>query len=276
MGNGCTRPIRLLQSFFPHSRTCGVQSRDLLFMKIVNTYNAREVFTTTELKDDIIAQYAEVIEDDGCPNVCQITPVRLSLWHLSFGQPLHMAMQMTSRDCPYPNWAWMCQKHNCATSKTWDAASDKSRDPESYTVRPTSQQGARVYTQRMANKPLQPYQAKQVELSVQEGCLMWGKRVIVPDSLKEWVLQKLHKEHLGITKMKAVAQNHVWWTGIDKDLDSLITLCSACLSHCKTSTSKGSIAPMDFAKSPMAATASGFCRLFFGKSYHSAIKFMWA
>ena len=79
MGNGCTRPIRLLQSFFPHSRTCGVQSRDLLFMKIVNTYNAREVFTTTELKDDIIAQYAEVIEDDGCPNVCQITPVRLSL-----------------------------------------------------------------------------------------------------------------------------------------------------------------------------------------------------
>lgn len=151
MGNGCTRPIRLLQNFFPHSRTCGVQSRDLLFMKIVNTYNAREVFTTTELKDDIIAQYAEVIEDDGCPNVCQITPVRLSLWHLSFGQPLHMAMRMTSRDCPYPNWAWMCQKHNCATSKTWDAASDKPRDPESYTVRPTTQQGARIYTQRMAN-----------------------------------------------------------------------------------------------------------------------------
>ena len=52
MGNGCTRPIRLLQTFFPHSRTYGVQSRDLLFMKIVNTYNSPDVFTTTELKDD--------------------------------------------------------------------------------------------------------------------------------------------------------------------------------------------------------------------------------
>ena len=48
-------------------------------MKIVNTYNSRDVFTTTELKDDIIAQYAEVIEDDGCSNVCRITPIRLSL-----------------------------------------------------------------------------------------------------------------------------------------------------------------------------------------------------
>ena len=79
MENGCTRPIRLLQNFFPHSRTYGVQSRDLLFMKIVNTYNFPDVFTTTELKDDIIAQYAEVIEDDECLNVCQIPPVRLSL-----------------------------------------------------------------------------------------------------------------------------------------------------------------------------------------------------
>ena len=68
------------------------------------------------------------------------------------------------------------------------------------------------------------------ELSVEKGCLMWGRRVIVPDFLKERVLQELHKEHLGITKMKAVAQNHVWWTGVDKDLDSLTKSCLACLA----------------------------------------------
>ena len=34
-------------------------------------------------------------------------------------------------------------------------------------------------------KPLQPYQAKLAEVLVEEGCLMWGRRVIVPDSLKE-------------------------------------------------------------------------------------------
>lgn len=50
---------------------------------------------------------------------------------------------------------------------------------------------------------------------------MWGRTVVVPDSLKEQVLQEQHKEHLGITKMKAVAQDHVWQAGIDKDVDTL-------------------------------------------------------
>lgn len=40
-------------------------SPDLLFSKIAKTYNGRDVFSTTELKDDVIAQYADVTEDDG-------------------------------------------------------------------------------------------------------------------------------------------------------------------------------------------------------------------
>ena len=45
-------------------------------------------------------------------------------------------------------------------------------------------------------KPLQPYKAKLADLLVEEGCYIWGRRVIVPDSLKERVLQELHKEHM--------------------------------------------------------------------------------
>ena len=39
-------------------------SRDLLFSKIAKTYNQRDVFTTEELHD-VIAQYADVVVDDG-------------------------------------------------------------------------------------------------------------------------------------------------------------------------------------------------------------------
>lgn len=38
---------------------------DLLFSKKAKTYNSRDVFSTTELKEDVIAQYADVTLDDG-------------------------------------------------------------------------------------------------------------------------------------------------------------------------------------------------------------------
>ena len=38
---------------------------DLLFSRIAKTYNCRDVFLTTELKNGIIANYADVTEDDG-------------------------------------------------------------------------------------------------------------------------------------------------------------------------------------------------------------------
>ena len=40
-------------------------SPDLLFSIIAKTYNSRDVFSTAELKDDVIAQYTDVTVDDG-------------------------------------------------------------------------------------------------------------------------------------------------------------------------------------------------------------------
>ena len=61
VGNGPTKTIRLFPSFFAHCWTHEVQSR-FTFLK---TYNSRDVFSTTELKEDVIAQYADVTVDDG-------------------------------------------------------------------------------------------------------------------------------------------------------------------------------------------------------------------
>ena len=40
-------------------------SPDLLFSRISKTYNCRDVFSTTEQKNDVMANYADVTEDDG-------------------------------------------------------------------------------------------------------------------------------------------------------------------------------------------------------------------
>lgn len=75
---------------------------------------------------------------------------------------------------------------------------------------------------------LRTYHPKVTELTVEEVCLLWGGRVIIPASLKEDVVAELHKEHMGVSKMKALARSHAWWAGLYKDLEALAKSCSSC------------------------------------------------
>ena len=79
-------------------------------------------------------------------------------------------------------------------------------------------------------RSLHTYHSKIAELTVEEGCLLWGERVVIPQSLKEVVMAEQHKEHLGISKMKALARSHVWWGGIDKELEALAKSCPDCIA----------------------------------------------
>ena len=66
------------------------------------------------------------------------------------------------------------------------------------------------------------------ELSVEDGCILWGNRVVVPPIHQKAVLLELHQGHPGITRMKALARCYVWWPGIDTDLESVVRQCSNC------------------------------------------------
>ena len=75
---------------------------------------------------------------------------------------------------------------------------------------------------------LTPYKARANEIGIEANCLMWGTRVIVPEKLQARVLKVLHKNHPGITRMKAIARSYFWWHRLDKSIEELAKSCTAC------------------------------------------------
>ncbi|XP_057691299.1 uncharacterized protein K02A2.6-like [Corythoichthys intestinalis] len=78
------------------------------------------------------------------------------------------------------------------------------------------------------NTALKPFLDRRWELSVQSGCLLWGRRVIVPQSLRAKMLAQLHAGHSGIVKMKEMARSYFWWPGLDKQIEETVKSCSSC------------------------------------------------
>ncbi|XP_048031439.1 uncharacterized protein K02A2.6-like [Megalobrama amblycephala] len=78
------------------------------------------------------------------------------------------------------------------------------------------------------NNVLGPYVNRKDELTMQQGCLMWGWRVVIPPKLRSRVLAELHTGHPGVVRMKAVARSYVWWPGIDAQIEQLSKTCHSC------------------------------------------------
>ena len=60
--------------------------------------------------------------------------------------------------------------------------------------------------------------------------LLWGISVIISHWLQDSILTELHHDHPGLSHLDEVyvAKSHVWWPGLDKDLEQLDGSCKAC------------------------------------------------
>ena len=54
---------------------------------------------------------------------------------------------------------------------------------------------------------LRPYFNRRFELSVEQDCLLWGLRVVIPTRYQDDMLQELHSSHPGIVRMKELARS---------------------------------------------------------------------
>ena len=80
----------------------------------------------------------------------------------------------------------------------------------------------------VADPVLQPYFSRKHELSVDQGCVLWGLRVVTPEAYRVRLLDDLHQEHHGICRMKSLARGYFWWPGLDSAIGERVSACHVC------------------------------------------------
>ena len=76
---------------------------------------------------------------------------------------------------------------------------------------------------------LTPYWNERGHITVgNHGLLLYGNRILVPPSLRKETLSKLHNGHQGIQRCRLRAKVSVWWPGIMREIENMISQCHTC------------------------------------------------
>jgi len=66
------------------------------------------------------------------------------------------------------------------------------------------------------------------ELTVDNGLVLFGKRIVVPKAKRTEILKRLHASHQGLTRTRRRAQEAVFWPGIGNDIGQVVNGCERC------------------------------------------------
>ena len=141
--------------------------------------------------------------------------------------------------------------------KNWSA-----RDPVLSRVLETVRMG----WQHLEGVEFKHYNSRGEELSVQDGCLLWGNRLVIPETARQRVLDELHAGHPGVSRMKSIARSVVWWPGIDAEIVTKVQGCSECQMNQK-SPAAAPMHPWEWPSRPWVRIHVDYAGPFLGKMF---------
>ena len=86
-------------------------------------------------------------------------------------------------------------------------------------------------TRKSVPREIEAYWNIRDEITVIDGLLFAGRKLIIPRSMRSVMLELLHESHQGVEKSKARARNVMYWPGINGDISRIVTACSTCLRY---------------------------------------------
>ena len=69
----------------------------------------------------------------------------------------------------------------------------------------------------------------ELTVSASGNLILRGTRIVVPKSLQGHVVNLAHEGHQGLVKTKSLLREKVWFSNIDKLVESKVNSCEACL-----------------------------------------------
>ena len=78
---------------------------------------------------------------------------------------------------------------------------------------------------------LHPYWCFRNELTILDGLVTKGSRVVIPASMRSGTLTRLHDAHQGLTSTLQCARRTVYWPKLQDDISEMVQKCDECQRH---------------------------------------------
>lgn len=107
---------------------------------------------------------------------------------------------------------------------------------------------------------VKPYFSHRHSLSIVDGLITFDNRIVIPDSLRCEMLERIHETHQGLSKCRERAAMSVWWPGIGSAMKSMVENCRVCRQH-RASIRELPLQPVPLPERPWAKLAADLCEV---------------
>ena len=124
------------------------------------------------------------------------------------------------------------------------------KDVELQTLKETILRGWPTHYKEVSES-IRPYFSYRDELSVQDDLIFRGPCIVVPKSLRSYMIKQIHFAHTGIESTIRYGRDILFWPGMSADLKNYVSSCNVCNKYCIKNT-KESLKSHDFPSRPWA------------------------